>query len=159
MGRCYEEQEMKSCPAMPAKGRRGPSLRSGWQGVLGVTQGMRRGVSAPLLVGPAVPADEGDEDAAADGLFGDLSLAFGDDGEGLAPAVAEGEDEAAAVLELVEPGLGHVGGAGGDQDAIIRGLVRVALGAVPDQHLHVGVAQLLEHRASPFRQSREYLPT
>lgn len=93
-------------------------------------------------------AQEGDEAAVEEAGFGGVGGVFFDADEGLPVACAEGHDQEAAWAELGQQGRGHLGRAGGDEDAVEAdraGLVPVrfgpAGGAVADEVADVGDAE------------------
>ena len=74
---------------------------------------------------------------------------------------ANGEDHAATFVELVEECRWHLRGSGSDDDAIERGIVGKAGGAVGEDDNNIGVAEFVQDAASGLVQfghsfDREY---
>src|SRR5437868_1364476 len=81
---------------------------------------------------PTLLADQGHEAHTAEALLDQLAVrSLGDLDQLLHPAgTADGHDDAPAVGELLDPGLGHVATAGGGEDGVDRRMFGATPGAV-----------------------------
>lgn len=70
-----------------------------------------------------------------------------DDLQALAHRSADGDYQATTLGELLAQGLGHGGGAGGDDDPVVGRMLGQAEGAVGNHDVDVGDAQLGQQRA------------
>ena len=102
----------------------------------------------PTLLRPTVLSDQFDETAGAE-IGGVEDVAVADDfDEHLVVLGTDGEDGDAALFELVhEKGLGHLGRAGGDEDAVEGGGLFPTEGAVGVVEVDVAAAEV--HEAFP----------
>ncbi len=89
--------------------------------------------------------DEGHEAAVGGESTIEVVAAAGEGEQGLRITIADGDDHAAAIGELVDEGCGRLGGAGGDEYGIERGGVGPTECAIAGVDRDVGETQRVQN--------------